>query len=73
MDKTNILESKTLKCGKRTYFFDVKQAANGNKYLRITESRFVKEGEERKRNYFTLFKEGFDGFIKILQEINLEA
>jgi hypothetical protein len=45
-----------LKCGKRTYFFDVKEASNGNTYLRVTESRFVKEGEERKRNSITLFK-----------------
>ncbi|MEW6015139.1 MAG: DUF3276 family protein, partial [Candidatus Zixiibacteriota bacterium] len=28
----------------KTYFFDVKQAANGNKYLMITESKKVQDG-----------------------------
>lgn len=55
-----------LKCGKRTYFFDVKQARNGNNYLKVTESRFVKEGEPRKRNVITLFKDDVEGFTKML-------
>jgi hypothetical protein len=71
MDQTKNTADKILKCGERTYFFDVKEARNGNKYLKITESRFVKEGEERKRNSLTLFKEDIEGFKKIIQEIKL--
>jgi len=71
MDQAQNTNGKILKCGARTYFFDVKEAKNGNKYLKITESRFVKEGGERKRNSFILFKEDIGGFIKNLQEIKL--
>ncbi len=63
---------KTLKRGKRTYFFDLKEANNANKYLKITESRFVKEGEARKRNVFTLFKDDVEEFIKAIQEAEKE-
>ena len=31
--------SRSLKAGKRTYFFDVKQTRNNDKYLVITESK----------------------------------
>lgn len=68
-EKTNDKDTKTLKRGKRTYFFDLKEASNGNKYLRITESRFVKEGEARKRNTFTLFKDDIEGFVQTIQEV----
>ncbi len=66
-EKPKTDDVKKLKFGKRTYFFDVKEATNGNKYLRITESRFIKEGEERKRNYFTLFRDEIKDFIKELE------
>lgn len=62
------VDTKTLKRGKRTYFFDLKEASNGNKYLKITESRFVKEGEARKRNTFTLFKDDVETFVQAIQE-----
>ncbi len=67
------METKTpseniLKFGKRTYFFDVKEASNGSTYLRITESRFVKEGEEHKRNSIILFKNDVDLFIEMLNK-----
>ena len=31
--------SRSVKAGKRTYFFDVKQTRNNDKYLVITESK----------------------------------
>ncbi len=58
----------TLKFGKRTFFFDIKEATNGTKYLRVTESLFVKEGEPRRRNTITLFKEDLKEFAKKLKE-----
>jgi len=57
-----------LRFGKRTYFFDVKDASNGNKYLKITESRFVKEGE-RRRNVFTFFKDDVKDFVNKMKEM----
>lgn len=35
----NDLFSKMVKAGKNTYFVDVKEAKNGNKYLAITETQ----------------------------------
>ncbi|MBI2051607.1 DUF3276 family protein [Candidatus Roizmanbacteria bacterium] len=61
--------TKLLKCGKRTYFFDIKEATNGSKYLKITESRFVKEGEARRRNSLILFKDDVSGFLGTMEEV----
>ncbi len=65
--------TQTLKAGKRTYFFDVKEASNGNNYLKISESTFVKEGEPRKRNTFVLFKDDLKEFIKIVKTLESEV
>lgn len=56
-----------LRFGKRTYFLDINEAKNKSKYLRITESTFIKEGE-RKRNSIILFKEDIKEFIKAINE-----
>ena len=58
-----------LKMGKRTYFFDLKDATNGNKYLKISESTFVKEGEPRRRNTFILFKDDLKEFMKTVKTL----
>ena len=62
------LKSSTLKCGKRTYFFDVNLAKTNKRYLKITESRFEGEGEERKRSSFVLFPEDAQNFQQRLTE-----
>ncbi len=67
--KTDNGSGNVLKCGKRTYFFDVREARNGSTYMRITESQFVKEGEERRRNSFILFKDDLAGFIEKIQNL----
>lgn len=68
----NTKSTQTLKAGKRTYFFDVKEATNGNNYLKITESTFVKEGEPRRRNTFILFKDDVKEFAKIVKALEAE-
>lgn len=60
-----------LRFGKRTHFFDINEAKNKSKYLRITESTFIKEGE-RKRNSIILFKEDIKEFIKAINEAEKE-
>lgn len=65
--KNQTKTSQLLKCGKRTYFFDLKEASNGNKYLKISESTFVKEGAPRKRNSFVLFKDDVKEFAKVVK------
>lgn len=63
------VQSSILKCGKRTFFFDVNLASNNKKYLKITESRFVNEAGDRKRNSFILFPEDVLNFQQRMEEI----
>ena len=66
--KSNKIKSSHVRFGRRTYFFDVNQAANDKKYLKITESKWMGEGKERIYNSFVLFPEDLEGFQKNLQE-----
>lgn len=70
------LFSKTVKAGKTTYFIDVREAKNKNKYISIAESTLAKEGEEKKftrknimifDNQLEKFREAFNEAIKIAQ------
>lgn len=70
------LFSKTVKAGKTTYFIDVREAKNKNKYISIAESTLAKEGEEKKftrknimifDNQLDKFREAFNEAIKIAQ------
>ena len=60
--------SKKLEAGGKRYFFDVKETQSGDKYLQITESR-LKQGGERYRSNIVVFKEYFDEFCQVLDEI----
>jgi len=68
-----IVFTKTLKAGKRTYFFDVKETSGGEYYLSLTESkRFFDKMEGnfyyKKRSLF-LYKENMKEFLNNLNEI----
>jgi hypothetical protein len=58
------LFSQNLRTPTKTYYFDVREAKNGVKYLTIAESR-IQDGQ-RTRSYFTIFPEQLDEFCKIL-------
>lgn len=64
--------SKSVRAGKRTYFFDVKSTRQDELYLTITESkrRFEQDGAPvfDKHKIF-LYREDFEKFIECLQEI----
>lgn len=71
--------SQSVRAGKRTYFFDVKETRNGEYYLTLTESK--KLFPEGKQPYFEkhkifLYKEDFnkfsDAFDKSIEFINQE-
>ena len=54
--------------GPRTYAAQLKEAANGNQFLVLTEGkRDVKTGEVRKTRLF-LFSEDFTAFFRMLHE-----
>lgn len=65
----NNVKSSILKMGAKTIFFDVNLAANDKKYLKITESRFAGEGNDRVRSSVVLFPENVEGFEKSLKEM----
>ena len=64
--------SKSVRAGKRTYFFDVKSTRQDELYLTITESkrRFEQDGAPvfDKHKIF-LYREDFEKFVECLQEI----
>ncbi len=71
MADTNALYSTMVKSGKTTYFIDLKEAKNGNKYLSISESKI--EGEERKRSTIRVFGETIDQLKKAIEEASAVA
>src|SRR5690554_1299249 len=64
--------SKTIRAGKRTYFFDVKCTRNNEYYLTITESKkkFISEGNFRyEKHKLFLYPEDFDKFTETFHEV----
>lgn len=70
MDREEIF-SKSVRAGKRTYFFDVKSTRGNDYYLTVTESkkRFGDDGKffYEKHKLF-LYKEDFEKFVEGLNE-----
>ena len=64
--------SKSVRAGKRTYFFDVKSTRGGDLYLTITESkkRFQDDGSFYfEKHKLFLYKEDFEKFSDGLSEV----
>ena len=64
--------SKTLRAGKRTYFFDVKCTRNNEYYLTITESKkkFAGDGNVRyEKHKLFLYPEDFEKFTDTFREV----
>ena len=64
----DILFSRTVKAGKRVYYFDVKRDRRDALYLSITESKRVKEGKPEERPVFEkhkifLYREDMEKFL----------
>ena len=64
--------SKSLRAGRRTYFFDVRSTRAGDYYMTITESKrdFNEDGTPYyKKHKIYLYKEDFSEFSSILNEM----
>lgn len=64
--------SRTVRAGKRTYFFDVKATRKDDYYLTITESKKVFENDGNfhfDKHKLFLYKEDFDKFLDNLNEV----
>lgn len=64
--------SKVLRAGRRTYFFDVRSTKAEDYYLTITESKKFTNDDGSfhfKKHKIYLYKEDFNGFTEILNEM----
>lgn len=71
MEKREEVFSKSVRAGKRTYFFDVKTTKGNDHYLTVTESkkRFDENGDFHfDKHKIFLYKEDFEKFVEGLEE-----
>jgi hypothetical protein len=69
--KEGDLFAKSVRAGKRTYFFDVKSTRGNELYLTVTESkkRFTEDGKFTfEKHKIFLYKEDFQKFMEALNE-----
>ena len=62
-------DSKTVKAGSKTYFFDLKETKEQQPYLVITESRFMGEERDRERTRIVVFPDHAQDFLEATQEM----
>jgi hypothetical protein len=66
--KKEELFSKKVKAGRRTYYFDVKENVNSDKYLIISETKAVDFGKQD-RFRIMVFPEDIDNFQEAFSEV----
>lgn len=70
--ENGIVYSKSVRAGKRTYFFDVRLSKNGEKYLVIAESKKIANPETGEfffeKHKLFLYNEDFDSFTTAFLE-----
>jgi hypothetical protein len=66
MNKSNAVFSTMVRAGRTTYFVDVKEAKNGNKYLSITESRL--DGDKKMKTSLRIFGDSIDEFRQAIND-----
>jgi len=73
--KQDEIYSKSVRAGKRTYFFDIKKTRGNDFYLTLTESKktFEDGREQFQKHKLFLYKEDFDKFMEGLEETIVKA
>lgn len=66
MAQNDAIYSTMVRSGRTTYFIDVREAKNGNRYLMVSETRL--DGEERKRSTIRVFGETVGQFQQAIDE-----
>ena len=66
------LFSQTVKTKSKTYFFDVKAAKNGNKFITISETWISKDGQKHRGNV-TVFANELQEFSQALEQVQEKA
>lgn len=71
----DIVFNKTVKAGRRIYYFDVKQSRNKEMYVSITESKKILSGDllspniRFEKHKLFLYQEDMSNFSEALQEV----
>lgn len=68
-DPTKSVLERCLQAGSRTYYFDIKQTKAHDYFLIISERKKDNERKLIKKQKIFLYKEHFDGFLEILNEM----
>ncbi len=66
MPNSTALYSTMVRSGRTTYFVDIKEAKNGNKFLSICESKL--NGDEKKRVTVRIFGDSIPEFRKAIDD-----
>ena len=66
MTNNTSLYSTMVRSGRTTYFVDLKEAKNGNKYLSITESKI--DGDQKQKMTIRVFGETIEEFRKAVND-----
>jgi hypothetical protein len=66
-DTNGAIYSTMVRSGRTTYFVDVREAKNGNKYISISESK-VDADDKRQRTTLRVFGETVDQFRQAIDE-----
>ena len=61
--------SKILKAGAKTYFFDIKETKDSKPFLLITESRYKGEDEDRERSSIVVFEQNVQAFAEAVADM----
>jgi hypothetical protein len=66
---TEEIYSKKIACGKRTYFFNLKEQDSGTLFVDIVESQYNREADRHQRIRMVIFEDHIDTFLESLREI----
>ena len=66
MTNNSSLYSTMVRSGKTTFFIDLKEAKNGNKYIAISETKV--DGDEKKRVTVRVFGDSIGEFKKAVED-----
>ena len=72
MSENNAVYSTMVRSGKTTYFVDVREAKNGNKYISISENRLDAD-DKRQRSTIRIFGETIEQFRQAVDEASTAA
>lgn len=68
-DPTKSVLERCLQAGSRTYYFDIKKTKSDDYFLIISERKKDVEGKLLKKQKIFLYKEHFESFAEILNEL----